>query len=536
VSRAWLAPLVAAALLCPALVLRSSWPPDETRYADVARAMAEGGSLAVPTLNGEPYTEKPPLPFWAAAALAEAGVPVLAALRVVSLAAGVLTVALVPALGAGLGLPAAAAARGALVLATTPLFLVHAQLGMLDALLAAAVAAAAACKLRRGRAGARRTLWTGLEGAALGAALLTKGPVALLFALGLRLGAGRRPGPARADASDLAALGLALALALAWLLAAAAEGGADYALGLAFGQLARRVAGVGGDEVPHPAAPGELLAVGFAWLLPWSALGLAALRRETRRALPGGTAPLVGWLFAPWVALSLLPSQQVQYLLPALPAGALLAGALAGAPLARALERGLRALGAALGAGLLASGAALDALLAPDAFEPSIRAALAGDAVLRAGLAAAGAAILLACLLPLRGRALWPRAAAAAALCFAVALLVSWRADDWISGRPILSHAVVAGAARVAAPSAMRSAVRVYAGRPEVEALEKDELLAEARRDPGLVALVWQRHLGRFPPGAFEELARGHVMGRGLLAVRGQTPQSPGSPQPASAP
>jgi len=78
------------------------------------------------------------------------------------------------------------------------------------------------------------------------------------------------------------------------------------------------------------------------------------------------------------------------------------------------------------------------------------------------------------------------------ALCFAAAVLVTWRADAWISGRPILSHPVVAGAARVAAPSAMRSAVRLYAGRGQVEALEKDELLAEARRDPGLVGLVWE--------------------------------------------
>jgi len=152
------------------------------------------------------------------------------------------------------------------------------------------------------------------------------------------------------------------------------------------------VAGAGGDEVPHPAAPGELLAVGFAWLLPWSAFGLVALRREVRRALPDGIAPLVGWLFAPWVALSLLPSQQAQYVLPALPAGALLVGALASAPLGHALELGLRALGVAVGAALLAFGVAGGALLGPDVLEPSIRAALVGDVALRPGLVAAGAA------------------------------------------------------------------------------------------------------------------------------------------------
>jgi 4-amino-4-deoxy-L-arabinose transferase-like glycosyltransferase len=512
-----LAPLLAAALLLPTLALRSSWPPDETRYADVARSMAQDGRLAVPTLHGEPYGEKPPVPFWAGAALMRVGVPPLSALRVVSIAAGVATIALLPAVGAGLGLSAAAAGRGAWVLATTPLWLVHAQLGMLDALLAAWVAFAAACKLRRARPGARRALWSGLEGIALGAALLTKGPVALLFPLGLRLGAGRRAGPARADASDLAALGVALALGAAWLAAVAAEVDADYARALAFGQLARRV---GGGEVPHPAPPGELLPVAFAWLLPWSALGLAAVRAEVRRALPGGLGPLAGWLFVPWVVLSLLPSQQVQYVLPGVPAGALLVGAVAGEPAGRALGGALRALGAAVGVALVAFAALAGVLVAPDAFDPPIRAALLADAVLRAGLTATGLGVLAASLWPLRGAPLWPRAAAAAACAFAAAVLVTWRADAWISGRPILGHPIVAGAARVASPSAMRSAVRLYAGRAQVEELEKDDLLAEARRDPELVGLVWERHLGRFPAGAFEELARGHVMGRGLVLVR----------------
>jgi 4-amino-4-deoxy-L-arabinose transferase-like glycosyltransferase len=512
-----LAVAVAVALLLPTLALRSSWPPDETRYADVANAMARGGWLAVPTLHGEPYGEKPPVPFWLGAGLIHAGVPPLHALRVVAVAAGVATVALVGPLAAGLGLPAAAAARGALVLATTPLWLVHAQLGMLDALLALWVALAALCKLRRARPGVRRADWTLLEGLALGAALLTKGPVALLFPAGLRLGAGRRPGPARADASDAAALAVALAVAGAWLAALAVEVGPDYAFELAFGQVARRV---GGDEVPHPGAPGELLAVGFAWLLPWSALGLAALRRDVRAALPRGLGPAAGWLFAPWIALSLLPSQQAQYMLPALPAGALLVGAVAGAPAGRGLALALRGLGAALGAALVAFGALAGALLRPDALDPGIRAALVADAWLRAGLVLAGALLVAAALAPRGGAPLWPRAALGAAAVFAAAVLVTWRADAWLSGRAILGHPVVAGAARVAAPSAMRSAVRLWAGRDSVEHLEKDELLAEARRDPALVGLVWERHLGRLPPGAFEILARGQVMGRGMVAVR----------------
>ena len=45
------------------------WPPDEPRYAQVAREMLESGDWLVLRVNGEPYLEKPPLLFWAIAAV-----------------------------------------------------------------------------------------------------------------------------------------------------------------------------------------------------------------------------------------------------------------------------------------------------------------------------------------------------------------------------------------------------------------------------------------------------------------------------------
>ncbi len=43
------------------------WPPDEPRYAEVAREMMLSGDYLAPHVNGKPYTEKPPLLFWAIA-------------------------------------------------------------------------------------------------------------------------------------------------------------------------------------------------------------------------------------------------------------------------------------------------------------------------------------------------------------------------------------------------------------------------------------------------------------------------------------
>ena len=44
------------------------WPPDEPRYAEVAREMRDSGDYLTPRVNNEPYREKPPLLFWCMAA------------------------------------------------------------------------------------------------------------------------------------------------------------------------------------------------------------------------------------------------------------------------------------------------------------------------------------------------------------------------------------------------------------------------------------------------------------------------------------
>ena len=64
--------LAAALLFLPGLGRRDVWNPDEARYAEVAREMLLTGEYLVPHLNGDLYTQKPPLQFWAMAAAARA--------------------------------------------------------------------------------------------------------------------------------------------------------------------------------------------------------------------------------------------------------------------------------------------------------------------------------------------------------------------------------------------------------------------------------------------------------------------------------
>src|SRR5918912_1230815 len=52
-----------AVLLYPCLDFRL-FEPDEGRYAQIPREMLERGDWVVPTLQGKPYLDKPPLFYW----------------------------------------------------------------------------------------------------------------------------------------------------------------------------------------------------------------------------------------------------------------------------------------------------------------------------------------------------------------------------------------------------------------------------------------------------------------------------------------
>ncbi len=559
---------LAAALLLPTLGLRSLWPPDETRYADVARGMRAHGDFVVPRLDGELYGEKPPVFFWAIAAANAAGVPLGAAPRLVSIASGVATVALVPGIAAALGLAAPLGTRAALVLATTPLFLVYAQLGLLDAASTFLVTGAIAAKLARaGRRGARRTAFAVVEGLVLGAALLTKGPVLLLFPLGLRVGAALAPalsGPraasardsalARAasaresglaresgpgpDASDLVSLGIALTVALAWVGAAAASAGVDYARSITIGQAVRRMAG----DAPHLRPPGFLLAVTALGFLPWTLFGVDRLVRAAAaggrrsgwrpwRGIDAGTGALLGWLFLPLALLSLLATQQPHYALPGLPAAALLvAPSLEAAPVW--IRRTLAGLGVGLALLLLAASFGADAVFATGPPpQPATRAALA-DLTLRAIAACAGGALLALSLRRTAAGGLWRRAAAGSAVAFAAVVLLVWRIDRYVAPWALLADPHVTWAPRLAADGSLRTSLRVATGRDDVVGVGGD-LARQLAADPGLVAVLREPDLSHagVEDGELEVLARGFSRGHVAIAVRAR----PGSGRPDSA-
>lgn len=180
----------AALLLFLGLGWTDFWPPDEPRAGAIAeemRSFVHGWrGLVLLHLNGEVYTQKPPLFYWLAALCgAFVGRVSETAARLPSAIAGFLTVAIVCRLGRTLFRPRVGVLAGVLLLAL-PSFVELGRSARLDALLTLFVmgAFAAAWRLDRG-IGSERTNRALLH-AAIGMGVLTKGPVAFLFpALGV---------------------------------------------------------------------------------------------------------------------------------------------------------------------------------------------------------------------------------------------------------------------------------------------------------------------------------------------------------------
>ncbi len=345
--RAIIAAVVAAAaiLLLANLGATDLWAPDEPRYAAVAdevRASELGvSSWLLLRLNGEPYTQKPPLYFWLAAVAGTPGDHVNeVAARLPSALAGVATVVLTLQLGTMVFRQLPVGVWSSLILLTSFLFAHLARRAQLDVLLAFFETLALWAFVRLdGGAGTRRAHLLVLHGA-LGCAVLTKGPVALLplaviatfLAWERRLSEFRRFVPA---------WGLALSLgpALIWLSAASLLAPPEF-----FGEaVVENLFGRFFEGTSH-ARPFYYYAIQFPvnflpWTLLWPLAAVCAYRhlRESANAEshPAAWRFAIAWLGVFLVFFSLSAGKRGLYLLPAFPAAALLCGAALQEALAR---------------------------------------------------------------------------------------------------------------------------------------------------------------------------------------------------------
>jgi 4-amino-4-deoxy-L-arabinose transferase-like glycosyltransferase len=68
-KKSWAPWLILAVLWLANLPWRPLFDPDEGRYAEIPREMSASGDWVTPHLNGLKYFEKPPLQYWATAAM-----------------------------------------------------------------------------------------------------------------------------------------------------------------------------------------------------------------------------------------------------------------------------------------------------------------------------------------------------------------------------------------------------------------------------------------------------------------------------------
>jgi 4-amino-4-deoxy-L-arabinose transferase-like glycosyltransferase len=156
---------------------RPLFNPDEGRYAEIPREMLSGGDWVVPHLNGLDYIEKPPLQYWATAiAYGVFGVSEFSA-RLYTALTALITIALMGFLAARLS-GRDAGWRAAAILAGMFMFVVLGQLMTLDMSLTCwmSVSLVGFLLAQQSESASRRWMLVAWGGAALG--VLTKGLVA----------------------------------------------------------------------------------------------------------------------------------------------------------------------------------------------------------------------------------------------------------------------------------------------------------------------------------------------------------------------
>ena len=453
--------LLLLAVAAAAVFARVWYTPDEPREASLVASMLESGPRALPSLDGRPFAEKPPLLYWLGAASAAAFGSRPAAVRLPNLGYLLLTgLALAALARRAAGEQAGFAAGVVAVTALTP-FQALVWLAT-DAPLLAGVALSLLGSYRALTAVARPGRWQGyaLMHAGLLIAFFAKGPAGWLVPLSayatVVLAERRWRELLRIELWAYVPL-QAVAIG-AWALWLAAEPGGEDSLKVLFwynlvGRAVRLAAPAGADYASgHRNWPGKYLLELPLYLLPWSALLVAALRRALKRARLVG-AEGSGWRLAlgasvpPGVVLSLAATARGVYFAPVALGCALLIGLYVGAS-GTAVDRfericwRLTQLLTALLAAVLGL-AALAAAAAPAWREP---ATLALGAV---SLAAAALALRLALAPRVAAAGLLPRLAAATALSLSLVMLPLYvQLNGWLSLETLAARLSRAAAAR----------------------------------------------------------------------------------------
>jgi len=150
--------------------------PDEGRYAQIPKEMLDRGEWVVPTLQSEPYLDKPPLMYWLVKLSYQTFGVNESSARLVPAVCVHLTILLVYLLGRR-SLGERAAFWAALLLCVAPGFVGVARLLLLDGLLTLCITTSVLCGFEAVRSGKMKWGWWIAAAVASGLGFLTKGPI-----------------------------------------------------------------------------------------------------------------------------------------------------------------------------------------------------------------------------------------------------------------------------------------------------------------------------------------------------------------------
>ncbi len=294
--------LFLSVLITPAR--RDLFVGDETKYGQVVREMRAGGGFFLPTLNGAPFTHKPPLHFWMIDLLTvPLGLYSTWAFVLPSIAAFAFLLWLMWRIGGPLA---------AYVCGTSLMIWVSAQTARMDVGFTAFIVLGVWQMEKYFERHDRRALLR--CGAALGVATLIKGPMAIVIGVLLFLFESfrRRRRPRAADALPLLIM---LVIPLLWFVPAVAVGGRGYAREVVVKQTVGRAIA----SWVHQAPPWFYIERLPLALFPWVFLAVAAAIElwRTHRFL-------INWILAVLVPYSLLSSKLDVYMMAMIPPVALL--------------------------------------------------------------------------------------------------------------------------------------------------------------------------------------------------------------------
>ncbi|HVR37505.1 MAG TPA: hypothetical protein VMU84_00300 [Thermoanaerobaculia bacterium] len=291
-----------SALLSP--MQRELFVGDETKYSQVVREM-RAGSFFLPTLEGSPFTHKPPLHFWIVDLLTHPfGTYSIWPFVIPSLIAFALLLWLMRRMGGALA---------AFVCGTSLLVWGSAQTARMDVEFTALIALAAWMLQRffdRDEGGPDTLVWAAI---ALGIATVIKGPMAPVIGIVLFVFEciRRRRLP---RSNYFPAIATLIAIPLLWLVPALIVGGDAFAREILIKQTVNRAVG----SWVHKSPPWFYVQHAPGFLFPWFFLLIVALIAAYRRR--DAIAKFhVSWILAVLVPYSLLSSKLDVYMMAMIP-------------------------------------------------------------------------------------------------------------------------------------------------------------------------------------------------------------------------